>query len=511
MIFGTSRVFSAKQKIFLSGLLQLVILAYLALFSDFSYGQTPECFLLMSGKKVTESGQVLLAHNNDLTGTEASMLVRVTADHAEDIDNSMINHPSHNGILSNKGSLEMLVLQIHQGYAEGDAVAINEHGVAIAGGLALKEDRNSNAINADPLNPEGLGGGVRYLALQYAHTAKEYIILIGNLYNHYGIAYPSGVGIADSNEIWYLEAGGGSTWAAIRIPDTVCFVAANSYRIDTIDFTDTLNVITSPKLDSFCAAKGLWKEGTAFDFGHIFGGGRIEKYNTNSYNTRRIWRALDLLQPSASFPPNEDSYPMFVTPDQPITLEQCFTILRDHYKNTPYDPLKQVQSEKQERPIACWRGVHSEVISINPGEPVSFGTVLWTGLSTPYAAVFVPVYFGANPLPEAYTHIHQGAQNAKKEEQLNSAKAAFWHFHQLSIELQSNPNQYLHEWQSFRHQFEQQEIKLQKQILKEALVLHKKNPDKLESYLGSMSEELANKAIEMVYLFRIERAFTIKK
>ena len=31
----------------------------------------------------------------------------------------------------------MLVLQIYKGFAEGDAVAVNEHGVAVAGGLAL--------------------------------------------------------------------------------------------------------------------------------------------------------------------------------------------------------------------------------------------------------------------------------------------------------------------------------------------------------------------------------------
>ncbi len=33
-----------------------------------------ECFMILAGKNATIDGSVLLAHNNDLTGTEASLL-----------------------------------------------------------------------------------------------------------------------------------------------------------------------------------------------------------------------------------------------------------------------------------------------------------------------------------------------------------------------------------------------------------------------------------------------------
>ena len=65
--------------------------------------------------------------------------------------------------------------------------------------------------------------------------ARQCVEYLGNMYTEYGVSYPSGVGIADSREIWYMEQGGGRTWAAVRVPDDCCLVAANGYRIGEID------------------------------------------------------------------------------------------------------------------------------------------------------------------------------------------------------------------------------------------------------------------------------------
>lgn len=109
--------------------------------------------------------------------------------------------------------------------------------------------------------------------------------MIGNLYSKYGIGYPSGVGVADTNETWYLETGGGKSWAAMRIPDTCYFIAANSYRIQQIDFEDRLNFITSKGLRDFCINNDLLKKDENFNFAKIFGGGVKEKDGNNYYNT----------------------------------------------------------------------------------------------------------------------------------------------------------------------------------------------------------------------------------
>ena len=443
--------------------------------------QHQECYLLMAGKKATIDGQVYLAHNNDLSGSEASMLIRIPGDQAPE---KLPEFRWPEG-----SEYEMLVLQIYKGFAEGDAVAINEHGVAIAGGLALSQDRNQKVRVADPMVDTGLGGGVRYIALQHASTARQCIQLIGELYNQYGIKYPSGVGVADTNEIWYLEAGGGSCWAAVRVPDSCYFIAANSYRIGKIDFNDTLNYITSPGLKNFCQKMKLWKEGDGdFHFGKIFGNGRREKHGNNLYNTRRVWRGIDLLNPELKTPVDAEFFPLFLKPAEPIDLQACFTILRDHYQGTPFDPLLPQNTDKPERAIASWNCVHTDVITLAPGKPVSYGAVIWTGLSTPFSAIYVPVYFGVSLIPEGYD----------KAPSTFHEYSSFWKYKTLSDRIRSGENKWIKDWIIQRGKLELEEIENQPAILNKAREISIKQPDQVKFYLGSISGGFAKRAKELV-------------
>ena len=212
-----------------------------------------ECFMILAGKNTTTDGSVLLAHNNDLSGKEASLIEKYPRRRYK--KNEYLQFPSGLRIPQVDETCEWMVLRIYSGFAEGDAVAINEFQVAIAGGLALGDDRNDNAVTADPLIKHGLTGGVRYIALQRSKTARECVEIIGSLYTKYGVTYPSGVGIADPDEIWYLESGGGRCWAAVRIPEDKVWVQANGYRIGEIDFKDKENFITSPGLKNFAKKK----------------------------------------------------------------------------------------------------------------------------------------------------------------------------------------------------------------------------------------------------------------
>ena len=451
------------------------------LFPILTPAQPQECYLLMAGKGATINGQVYLAHNNDLSGIEASMLVKVPGDQAPK-KLPEFKWPEERGY-------EMLILQIYKGFAEGDAVAINEHGVAIAGGLALSQDRNRKARVADPMVDTGLGGGVRYMALQHARTARQCIQLIGELYNQYGIKYPSGVGVADTNEMWYLEAGGGRCWAAVRVPDSCYFIAANSYRIGKIDFDDTLNYITSPGLRKFCQKRKLWKEGDGdFHFGKIFGNGRREKHGNNLYNTRRVWRGVDLLNPELTTPADAEFFPLFLKPTNPIDLQTCFTILRDHYQGTPFDPLLPQNKDKPERAIASWNCVHTDVITLAPGKPVSYGAVIWTGLSTPFSAIYVPVYFGVSSIPDGYNMAPPDYDD----------KSVFWIYKSRSDQIKLREITSINKWGLQRERLELEEIENQSVILGKAEELIKKAPDQLGDYLFSVSEGFASSAETLV-------------
>ncbi len=448
-------------------------------FPLFIKAQHQECFLLMAGKNATVDGKILLAHNNDLSGTEASMLVKISAE--EKINNLPdLSYPSTR-------KYEMLILQTNLGFAEGDAVAVNEHGVAIAGGLSLKRDRNERVMKADPLTDNGLGGGVRYLALQHSRTARQFVKLIGELYNQYGIGYPSGVGVADTNEVWYMETGGGKSWAAVLVPDSTYIVAANSYRIQEIDFGDSINFITSPNLKSFCSENELLTQEKKVNFASVFGGGVKEKEGNNYYNTLRVWRAIDLLSPEVFVSDEDEVFPMFIKPLKKINIQTCFIVLRDYYKGTPYDIFLEENVPDPERSIAVWRCVHTNVISLDPGVPVNFGAVLWTGLSSPFTAVYIPMYYGISEIPSSYNF-------APKEYDENSA---FWIFKKPGDLSREKYPELMSDWIKERENFEIKAIIEQESIMSKAEMMLNSDPKKLPDYLNSQCEKYAIESIEM--------------
>ena len=380
----------------------LLVFASLTGFSQTAGGQAKrECFMILVGKNASAGGTVLLAHNNDLTGSEPSHLHKYSREVHPKGDS--IDFPSGLSIPQADTTYAWLALKIQKGYAEGDAVAINEYGVAVAGGVALKPDRNVRAEAADPLVEKGVTGGIRYVALQRSRTARQCVKMIGDFYTRYGVTYPSGIGIADTNEIWYIESGGGHCWAAVRIPDSCYWPQANGYRIGYVDPGDTVNYYCSPGLLDFCETHGLWNPGQGrFDFAAAFGGGRKERNEKPFYDTRRIWRCFKLLTPSVDLSPEAERYPQCLPPDQKISLTDCFAVLRDRYEKTPFESIVDDSGENGERPIASRNAVHTDVISLKPGLPVDAGAVMWAGIGSPLVTVYVPFAFGTQSMDNDY-------------------------------------------------------------------------------------------------------------
>ena len=311
------------------------------LFIVFSSQNLFSCTMILAGKKATVDGSVLLAHNNDLPGHIAS-LVQIVPGRTHQAGEMI---PFKNGLKIPQvpETFRLLMMNCYYGFAEGDAKAINQYQVAIAGGTSLKADRNENARKLDPLVKGGVSGYVRYIALQRAKTARECVELIGKMYSKYGISYPSGVGVADSNEVWYIEAGGGKSWVAKRIPDDSYLVTANHYRIGNIDFNDKQNFIFPPYLKSHAIKTGLWKPGkrknkgeAPFNFAKVFGG-KAQTGDHPYYNTRRVWRAQGLLSPSIKQNPDSFDSPFTLKPDRKLSIPRLIGVMRDYYKETPFE------------------------------------------------------------------------------------------------------------------------------------------------------------------------------
>jgi len=348
--------------------------------------------MVMAGKRTTADGSVMIAHNLELSTPEVSLIERRPA--TKYPPGTEFVFPTGLTIPEAGETCEWIVLRILESLS-ANAVAINEHKVSLGGGLSLMEDRNPRAIEADPTVEKGACGSARYVALIRARTAREAVLNLGELYTRHGSAFQCAVAYADPDEIWYIESGGGRSWAAVRIPDDRAWVQGNGFRIAEIDSSDTDNVLTSPGLVSFARDKGLWNpaDGT-FDFAKAFGG----HARGNGKNERREWRAMDTLSPSSRFEREALRFPTTCAPDRKIDVPDLFGILRDE------EYLGEFEDEDGMREIRIGsdRIIHSDVVQIRQDMPVDIGAVMWSALSNPTASVYLPFYFGLNEVPAAY-------------------------------------------------------------------------------------------------------------
>lgn len=451
-----------------------------------------ECFFVMVGKHASSDGSVLVAHNNDLSGTEASFLEKFDKD---PFYSDSIYFPSGLSIPAFKQKNELLLVRIFEGFEEGDAAAINESMVSIGGGVALGRDRDTLAAKTDTLVTEGLTGGIRYYALQEATSARELVEIIGTNYTKYGVTYPSGIAIADTSEIWYMEAGGGKTWAAVRVPDTSCMVVANGYRIGNINFGDTTNFITSPRLLEFCKESMLVdSNATTLNFAKIFGGARENRF----YDTRRVWRGISILDSNFVDDYDKMDFPMFIQPNKKVSVTNLFRILRDTYDKTQFSP----DSTDGERLISSKKAVHTEVVQLNSRLPKEIGSILWCGLSVPKHTIYLPFYFGINFIPTNYSF----------GDEIEDPKSAFWQFKELSDNLYRMKQKNVNKFIPILRNFEKRVIANQKNLFRNFIELNKKSNGKakeiLSDYLFSLAKNASdivrkmNKEIEKINLYK---------
>ncbi|SHE93165.1 Dipeptidase [Mariniphaga anaerophila] len=308
-------------------------------------------------------------------------------------------------------------------------------------------------------------GSLIYVTLQRAKTARQAIQIMADLVEKYGY-YSSGesFSIADPNEVWVMELIGkgegekGAVWVAMRIPDGYISGHANQARITTFPKNDSENCMYSLDVISFAREKG-WYEGTdaEFSFSDVyapvdFGGAR--------FCEARVWAGFNKVasgmdkyadyakgfikhDKSTNYATNR--MPLWVKPDQKLSLRDVQNMMRDHYEGTDLDMTEdvgagpfampyrfgkltwQVDSVEycNERPISTRQTGFSFVSQSRNWLPNSVGGILWFGVDDTYATCYVPMYCGINEIPECFAE-------GNGDMLTYSATSAFWTFNKVS-------------------------------------------------------------------------------
>jgi dipeptidase len=279
--------------------------------------------------------------------------------------------------------------------------------------------------------------GLMSLTLQRAKTAREAISLIDALCKEYGYGSSGETfSIADKHEAWIMELIGkgpgvkGIVWVAARVPEGYITAHANMSRITTFPLNDPENWLYSPDVVTFAIDKGFYKtdSGKPFSFRDAYHPGQGP--DSKRACAGRVWSIYRRSAPSQNFSdayfrgaPGAEDYPLFVKPDERLSVHDVMMLMRDHYEGTPYDMTKGVDAGPfcsplrlrdlafsvdgkgymWERPISTQQAGFVVVSQSRSQLPDAIGGVTWFTPDEASTSCFTPLYCAINTLPEPYT------------------------------------------------------------------------------------------------------------
>lgn len=363
-------------------------------------------------------------------------------------------------------------------------------------------------------------GSLMYIALQRSKTAREAIKIMTDLVEEYGY-YSSGesFSIADANEAWILEMIGkgegrkGAVWVAVRIPDGYVSAHANHARITKINFNDPENYIYSKDVVSFAREMGYFNgRDEDFSFSDVYA---PLDFGAIRFCEARVWslfrRVNKDMERYISYIRGEslERMPLYIKPDQKLSLADVKKLMRDHYEGTELDITKGIASGWyntpvrwrplvweyegnqyfNERPISTPQTGFSFVSQARSYLPREVGGVLWFGVDDTYFTVWVPMYSSITKIPYNF---QQGLGSLNKYH----SDAAFWIFNFVSNYAYPKFSIVKDDIQKVQSELEGKFHARQKSIEDAAQVLLKESQAKAIDYLTNYSNEMAKITIE---------------
>ena len=399
------------------------------------------CTVMVVTKGASADGNMIVSHSNDGRGAEMNLAFVPAKDHPKGSKRpvyatavALDEMPDYNAFLQpNLVAPERspdydypgrphtkplgYIPEVEHTYAYMDANygIINEHG------LMFGECTDMSAHL--PEVPFKEGGGIFYatelsrVALERCRTAREAIALMGALIDEYGLwGTAETLAVADKDEAWVFEmqmspTGKGGFWIAEKIPDGDFFIEANQLRIRAIREGDP-NQMFNPRLPQMLEEVGwaAYDEEGRVDWVESL---QSKEFHHPYYSKRRVWRAMSTVAPSKNLPPRvEDwdskTYPLSITPDRKLGVEDIARLFREYYQGTEFDksksplagmygtPYHYVQ-EMGERSILSSKTSYTHITQAGDALPAP---VVWMSMDTAFENPFVP--FAVGKVPETY-------------------------------------------------------------------------------------------------------------
>jgi dipeptidase len=480
-----------------------VLVAILSLILSVYWGVSVSActnFIVTSGASV--DGSVMISYTCD-GEFHPHLSYTPAADHGED---------EYLEIRDWGGNLRGKIKQVPHTYAVMQL--INEHQVVIG--------ETTFTGREELINPDGL---LHYwwlmrIALQRASTAREAVKIIADLVEEYGYSSEGeSISIGDPREAWLMEiigsgpGGHGANWVAVRIPDGYVCAHANKARIGRFPLDDPENCLYSEKVIDFAMEKGYYdpEEDGPFNFHRVYCPASPQK---RRYTSTRVWSMFRRVAPSSEWSSgyhrgkrDAEPYPLWIRPDEKLSLQDVFDIMRDHYEGTEYDMTKGVDAGPfgtpnrwrpitwkidgtdftWERPISTQQTGFSFVSQSRSWLPDPVGGVLWYGVDDTYFSCYLPLYCGNTKVPEEYA---RGGMNHF------SWQSAWWVFNFVANFANLKYSYMEKDIREVQQELEGELLQLQPAVEKTAAILYEENPELAIEYLTEYSNSHGRKIID---------------
>jgi len=407
---------------------------------------------------------------------------------------------------------------------------INEHQVAIG--------ETTYGGHSELRDTEGIidYGSLMYITLQRSKNAREAIKTIAELLEEYGYCSSGeSFSISDKNEVWIMELIGkgkgntGAVWVARRIPDGYISGHANQARITTFPLengktsisSDNLDKIFEPGIETVYAADiievarkmeyfdGINKNFSFSDaFAPVdFSGARFcEARVWSGFN--KVTSGMDKYLEYAMGYDLHNKMPLWVKPDEKVSVHDVMGMMRDYFQNSPMDmtkdmgagpferiiryrPLTWKVDEKtyfNERAISTQQTGFSFITQSRNRLPDPIGGIIWFGVDDTYSTVYTPMYCGMTEVPHTYA-VGNGSIMEYSDD------AAFWVFNQVSNFAYARYNYMIKDIQKKQEELEMKYINAVPMVDKAAKELYKNNPEQAIEFITDYSVNSGNRTV----------------
>ncbi len=342
------------------------------------------CTTLVVGRNRSTTGQVVLAHSEEL-GRNAAHRVCVVP--GRDVP------PGERFPLYSSGSLDQpgrtaryLATRIFdkQHYPGDYTSGINEHGVVVANNMAMMRGVPEEQMY------EVVPGGIIWteflqLVLERATSAREGAALVEELAVRHGLSCDSGtmIAIADPDEAWWVELARDGLWAAERVGDDAVSVRANCYRIGAGRDGDAGSALGSPDLAAQAASRG-WPAGSPASFADTVGdpANQCDRYNLDRH---------EVLEGK-------------LRGCEKVGVSDLIELLREVFEDTPLYRSRPDGSpfRTEVRTIARMNTEVCTILEPRREMPPELAHRMWCCMSTSLTGTFVPFHLGITSVEPHY-------------------------------------------------------------------------------------------------------------